>query len=128
MYICISIYIYILYLNIIVKKLYIFELSLLTSSLAHSIPVRTSLPLHFPNFNFTQCDPENPVLQHGFHRMMHDEVVLLCLGFGRNSSNAWRNRLVPLLESALPGRAYRIRSVDEAVYAVEKKNQDRATT
>lgn len=32
-----------------------------------------------------------------------DHVVLLCLGFGRNSSNAWRNRLVPLLESALPG-------------------------
>ena len=30
---------------------------------------------------------------------------MLCLGLGRNSSNAWRNRLVPLLESALPGSA-----------------------
>lgn len=34
-----------------------------------------------------------------------DHVVLLCLGLGRTGS-PWRNRLIPLLESALPGRWY----------------------
>jgi len=33
-----------------------------------------------------------------------DHVVLLCLGLGRTGS-PWRNRLIPLLESALPGAA-----------------------
>lgn len=33
-----------------------------------------------------------------------DHVVLLCLGLGRTGS-AWRSRLTPLLESAMPGAA-----------------------
>ncbi|CAJ1389398.1 unnamed protein product [Effrenium voratum] len=50
-----------------------------------------------------------------------DHVVLLCLGLGRSSSSAWRNRLAPLLESALPGGAHDIKALVTSLRTVAER-------